>query len=118
MALAGCGGGESADDEANVAETWTEFADAALAQDGEAACARLSTEAADGGLAREIGLPPAEGCEEQFVATAAIVQLDVSQALENVTVDGDSATAEAGAVNPTFVEEDGEWKVESLDGGG
>ena len=89
-------------------------------EDGETACAQLSTEAADGGLAREVGLPAGNGCEEMLGGVgggAVVVPLDVGETLENVTVEGGTATGEAGAANPTFVDEDGEWKVETLYGG-
>ena len=125
--LAGCGGegtsgsADSADAEAAVEQAWADFYAAAEERDGEAACAVVSDAlAAPGEMQLQLGAPGAGGpsCEETMASddAATALQTNAGAELENLTVDGATASGEVGAAKPTFAVEDGEWKLTSLSG--
>ncbi len=129
--LSGCGGDSTttsstsdaspADDRAAIEKTWAAFADAVEKGDGDAACAELSDELArPNEFNRQLGSPVAGGPSCQDVLSDKDATLSfaagLSPELIEVEIDGDTATAIAGAAKPTFADEDGEWKVTSVFG--
>lgn len=128
--LAGCGGedgedasatADSADAEATVEQLWADFYAAVEERDGAAACAVVSDAlAAPGEMQLQLGAPGGSGpsCEETMASddAATALQTNAGAELEELTVDGATASGEVGAAKPTFAFEDGEWKLTSLSG--
>ena len=120
FAIAACGGDDPGGEEA-VTASWADLRTAIDEGDGAAACARLGESlAAPGGLNQQFGLPQSAGatCEElvEEPAINPILSEGMAAELEDVTIDGETASGDAGAARPTFAAEDGEWKVTSFFG--
>lgn len=130
LALAACGGdeeettsgaGASAGGEAAVEATWADFFQAVEKGDGAAACEELSEPlAAPNEVNLQLGspLPGGPSCEDTLSDEDGAIGLAAggTEELIELEVSGDTASGVAGAAQPTFAVEDGEWKVSSLFG--
>jgi hypothetical protein len=120
LALAGCGGGDDADE---AQQTVRDFVEATNERDGERLCGELLTQEYLEKSTLATGGGADEACRRQVDANAAL-RLDLIS-IERTEVDGDRATVRAvididGVDTPRLFrleQEDGRWKLADGTGG-
>ena len=112
LGIAGCGGGDSDEDQIN------ETIETAFTSDDPELCDSITQDLLEE-LTSETGEEALQQCEEQVGETEPNESVEISE----VNVEGDTATAtfeavggdSPGHVEATLVKEDGDWKFDEVD---